>query len=229
MRIVVIIPALNEQDAIGEVLRHIPASLRAEVIVVDNGSTDQTAQVATKHGARVIREPRRGYGSACLAGLAAAGSPDLVVFLDGDASDVPEEMVSLVEPIIQDRADLVIGSRMSGQRKPGAMAPHAVFGNKLFAVLLRLLYRQQATDLGPFRALRASALRRLQMKDCGFGWTAEMQAKAARMKLRVVEVPVSYRRRIGKSKISGSLWPSLQAGWVITTTLLKIRFQPLPR
>lgn len=228
MRISVIIPALNEEDAIGPVIDEIPKSLDAEVIVVDNGSQDDTPKVAAEHGARVVEERRRGYGWACLAGVAEASDPDVIVFLDGDHSDYPEEMTDILQPIIEDRADMVIGSRILGHRERGAMQPHQAFGNHLFAFLLRLLYGQKATDLGPFRAIRADLFHRLQMRDTGFGWTMEMQGKAARLGARTVEVPVSYRSRIGKSKISGNLRNSLLAGWVIFRTLVKIRLQPPP-
>lgn len=229
MRIAVIIPALNEEASIGKVIADIPASLAAEILVVDNGSSDATARVAREGGARVISEPRRGYGVACLAGIAAADKADIIVFLDGDYSDFPGEMPTLLQPLLEGRADLVIGSRLLGKRTPGALPPHTAFGNRLFGFLLRLLYHQKASDLGPFRAIRRQALLRLKMRDRGYGWTAEMQAKAARLGLRTLEVPVSYRRRIGKSKISGSLSASLCAGWIILWTLLKIRFSPLPR
>jgi len=229
LRIAVIIPALNEEASIGKVIADIPASLAAEILVVDNGSSDATARVAREGGARVISEPRRGYGVACLAGIAAADKADIIVFLDGDYSDFPGEMPTLLQPLLEGRADLVIGSRLLGKRTPGALPPHTAFGNRLFGFLLRLLYHQKASDLGPFRAIRRQALLRLKMRDRGYGWTAEMQAKAARLGLRTLEVPVSYRRRIGKSKISGSLSASLCAGWIILWTLLKIRFSPLPR
>ncbi|MFQ6133721.1 MAG: glycosyltransferase family 2 protein, partial [Armatimonadota bacterium] len=216
-KVAVIIPALNEEQAIGRVIDDIPPELRQSVIVVDNGSTDRTPQVAAEHGAKVVHEPQRGYGAACLAGMAALEGPDIVVFLDGDHSDYPEEMPQLVDPIARGEADMVIGSRMMGRREKGALPPHSLFGNWLAAAMLRALFGQRATDLGPFRALSYQCLRALDMRDRGYGWTAEMQAKAARDGWRTTEVPVSYRRRIGKSKITGSLLASLKAGYKIIT------------
>ena len=224
-RIALLIPALNEEASIGHVLSNLPAGLFSQVVVVDNGSTDRTAEVAQAHGATVVREPRRGYGRACLAGLAALDpNSDIVVFMDADASDVPEEAGRLLEPIISGAADLVIGSRVLGQAEPGALAPHQRFGNRLATSLLAWLYGFRYTDLGPFRAIRADRLRQLGMRDCDFGWTVEMQVHALRSGLRVQEVPVSYRRRIGTSKISGNLRASLAAGWKIIATILRLRF-----
>ena len=224
-RIALLIPALNEEASIGHVLSSLPAGLFSQVVVVDNGSTDRTAEVAQAHGASVIREPRRGYGRACLAGLAALDpNSDIVVFMDADASDVPEEAGLLLEPIISGAADLVIGSRVLGRAEPGALAPHQRFGNRLATSLLAWLYGFRYTDLGPFRAIRADRLRQLGMRDCDFGWTVEMQVRALRSGLHVQEVPVSYRRRIGTSKISGNLRASLAAGWKIIATILRLRF-----
>ena len=224
-RIALLIPALNEEASIGHVLSNLPAGLFFQVVVVDNGSTDRTAEVAQAHGATVVREPRRGYGRACLAGLAALDpNSDIVVFMDADSSDVPEEAGRLLEPIISGAADLVIGSRVLGQAEPGALAPHQRFGNRLATSLLAWLYGFRYTDLGPFRAIRADRLRQLGMRDCDFGWTVEMQVRALRSGLRVQEVPVSYRRRIGTSKISGNLRASLAAGWKIIATILRLRF-----
>ena len=206
-------------------LSSLPAGLFSQVVMVDNGSTDRTAEVAQAHGATVVREPRRGYGRACLAGLAALDpNSDIVVFMDADSSDVPEEAGRLLEPIISGAADLVIGSRVLGQAEPGALAPHQRFGNRLATSLLAWLYGFRYTDLGPFRAIRADRLRQLGMRDCDFGWTVEMQVRALRSGLRVQEVPVSYRRRIGTSKISGNLRASLAAGWKIIATILRLRF-----
>ena len=222
--IALLIPALNEERSIGRVLSSLPAGLFSEVVVVDNGSTDQTAEVAQAHGATVVREPRRGYGRACLAGLAALNpQTDIVVFMDADASDVPEEAVRLLEPIVSGAADLVIGSRVLGQAEPGALALHQRFGNRFATTLVAWLYGFRYTDLGPFRAIRADRLRQLGMRDCDFGWTVEMQVRALRCGLRVREVPVSYRRRIGTSKISGNLRASLAAGWKIIATILRLR------
>jgi glycosyltransferase involved in cell wall biosynthesis len=221
MRVAVIIPALNEGQAIGQVLVEIPRDVACDIIVVDNGSTDDTAAVAREAGARVVAEPRRGYGSACLRGLAELRDPDIVVFLDGDHSDYPEELPSLVEPIVTDRADLVIGSRTLGERQAGSLTPQQVFGNRFACFLLRLLYRHRFTDLGPFRAIRYSSLAELGMSDPDFGWTIEMQIKAVRRGLRVVEVPVRYRPRIGQSKISGTLRGTVLAGYKIITTILR--------
>lgn len=226
-RLAVIIPALDEQDSIGRVIDAIPADLHADVIVVDNGSTDRTAQIAAERGARVVSQPERGYGAACLAGLAALREADVVAFLDADFSDDPALLSHLVGPILEGRADFVVGSRMLGEREPGALPPHSRFGNWLAGLILTHLYGQTTTDLGPFRAIRRSALERLQMRDRGYGWTIEMQAKAARLRLPTVEVPVTYRKRIGRSKITGALVPSIKAGVVILSTAFRLlRWRP---
>ena len=216
----VIIPAFNEERAIGKVLDEIPHRV-AEVIVVDNGSTDSTAAVAQSRGAIVVHEPVRGYGQACLRGLSALSSTDIVVFLDGDYSDFPEEMLSLYEPIETGTADLVIGSRVLGQPEKGALLPQARFGNWLSTRLIRWLFGVSFTDLGPFRAIDYTALKRLEMCDRDFGWTVEMQVKAARLRLRCMEVPVRYRKRIGTSKISGTVSGSVRAGHKILWTIFR--------
>jgi len=218
--IAVVIPALDEEQAIGKVLRDIPEGA-SQVVVVDNGSRDRTAEVARGLGAEVVAEPRRGYGQACLTGIAQLDRPDIVVFLDGDYSDYPEEMSALVAPLLTGEADMVIGSRTLGQREKGALLPQARFGNWLSTLLIRLLFGVPFTDLGPFRALRFDALQRLAMQDRDFGWTVEMQVKAARLGLRAVEVPVRYRRRIGTSKITGTLSGTLRAGHKILWTIFR--------
>lgn len=221
MDVAVIIPALNEEQAIGQVLAEVPPGAAADVIVVDNGSTDNTAAVARSAGARVVNEARRGYGSACLRGMAELRSPDAVVFLDGDHSDHPAELPSLVEPLAADRADLVIGSRTLGERERGALTPQQIWGNRLACFLLRLIYRYRFTDLGPFRAIRYQSLLDLGMSDPDYGWTIEMQIKALKRGLRIEEVPVSYRRRVGESKISGTLRGTVLAGYKILTTIFR--------
>ena len=218
-RISVIIPVFNEQDAIEKVIGDIPSHLPTEIIVVDNGSTDQTAKLAAAMGARIVRENRRGYGSACLAGIAATNDPDIVVFLDGDYSDHPNEMPDLIAPILENRADLVIGSRVLGNSEPGALMIQARFGNRLATSLIKILFGVSYTDLGPFRAIRYLALLDLNMRDKTFGWTVEMQVKAAKQALKIQEVPVSYRKRIGVSKITGTLKGTLKAGWKILFTI----------
>jgi hypothetical protein len=225
-RISVLIPALNEEASLPLVLADIPRPLVGDVLVVDNGSHDRTAEVAQAHGARVVRESRRGYGSACLRGLAELaerpeGPPDVVVFLDADYSDHPDELPALVQPILDGGWDMVLGSRLAGQREPGAMPPQSVWGNRLACWLMRLFFGARYSDLGPFRAIRWSALKRLGMCDRNFGWTVEMQIKAARQGLRVREVPVSYRRRVGASKISGTVRGTILAGSKILYLLAK--------
>jgi len=224
MKVTVIIPVLNEEQSIGAVLDEIPNELNADVIVVDNGSTDQTANIARDRGARVFSEPRRGYGFACLRGMREITDADIVVFLDGDHSDYPAEMRSLVDPIIAGKADLVIGSRAIGKRDKNALPPHAAFGNKIAGFLIHTLFGFRYTDLGPFRAIRYVALQRIGMVDQTWGWTVEMQIKAIQNNLRIVEIPVSYRKRIGESKISGTLSGSIKAGSKIIWTILKYRF-----
>ena len=220
-RIAVIIPALNEERSLPLVLAGLPRERIHEIVVVDNGSTDNTAQVARDGGARVVQEPRRGYGSACLAGIAALDDPGIVVFLDADHSDDPADFPSVVSPILEDRADLVIGSRVLGEREKGALLPQALFGNWLATRLIHWIWGPRFTDLGPFRAIRADALRRLDMQDRDFGWTVEMQIKAARHGLRCVEVPVSYRRRVGRSKITGTIGGSVRAAHKILFTIFR--------
>ena len=225
----VVIPARDEQEAIGRVLADMPKQLAGgqieaavdQVIVVDNGSADDTASRAEEAGGEVVSEPRNGYGQACLAGIAALRECEVVVFLDGDYSDYPEEMAQLVAPIWADRADLVIGSRVLGCRQPGALPPQSRFGNLLATLLIRLLFGVSYTDLGPFRAIRRRALEQLEMEDRDFGWTVEMQIKAAKRGLRIAEVPVSYRRRIGESKISGTVAGSFRAGIKILSTIFR--------
>ena len=223
-RISVIIPVFNEQDAIEKVIGDIPSHLPTEIIVVDNGSTDQTAKLAAAMGARIVRENRRGYGSACLAGIAATNNPDIVVFLDGDYSDHPNEMPDLIAPILENQADLVIGSRVLGNSEPGALMIQARFGNRLATSLIKILFGVSYTDLGPFRAIRYRALMDLNMRDKTFGWTVEMQVKAAKQTLKIQEMPVSYRKRIGVSKITGTLKGTLKAGWKILFTIFKYWF-----
>ena len=224
-RIVVIIPALDEEEAIGAVVREIPPIVH-EVIVVDNGSRDRTPEAARAAGARVVSEPRRGYGHACLAGIAAAGDADVFVFLDGDHSDYPAQLVDVVAPILEGRADLVIGSRQRGRREAGAHPWHAVLGTRACVGLMNLLAGSRATDLGPFRAITAEALQRLDMRDRNYGWTVEMQVKAARQGMRVVEVPVDYRPRIGRSKVSGTVRGTVGAGTKIIATILRHAVTP---
>jgi hypothetical protein len=223
--IAVVMPALNEERAIGQVLQAIPRWVD-EVVVVDNGSTDRTAAVAKEHGARVVPEPRRGYGRACLTGIAALSHLDIVVFLDADFSDHPDEMDRLVDPILRHEADMVIGSRIRGNCARGALTPQARFGNWLSCLLIRLFWRVSYTDLGPFRAIRSATLRRLNMQDQDFGWTVEMQVKAAAAAIPALEVPVSYRRRIGVSKISGTVRGVILAGSKILYTIFRAVLQP---
>lgn len=219
-----IIPAYNEEDAIGKVVRDIPACV-GEVVVVDNNSKDRTGAVAAAAGATVLTEPRQGYGNACLCGIEYVSKqttkPDIIVFLDADYSDRPEELPKVVQPIVDGRADLVIGSRALGTRERGAMTPQQVYGNWLATHLLRWLYGAHFTDLGPFRAIRYEALMQIGMKDKTYGWTVEMQLKAAKQKLRCVEVPVTYRKRIGVSKVSGTVKGTLLAGYKIIWTIFK--------
>jgi len=223
-RISAVIPALNEEHAIGQVLEAIPRWVD-EVVVVDNGSSDQTAAVARGQGARIVSEPRRGYGRACLSGIAALSSPDIVVFLDADFSDHPEEMDRLIDPILRKEAELVIGSRLKGDCESGALTPQARFGNRLACGLMRLFWGVRYSDLGPFRAIRASALQTLDMQDTNYGWTVEMQVKAAIRSVRATEVPVSYRRRIGTSKISGTVRGVILAGTKILYTIFRAAFR----
>jgi glycosyltransferase involved in cell wall biosynthesis len=216
----VIIPALNEEEGIKKVIAAIPGWVD-EVLVVDNGSTDRTSEVARSLGAQVLFEPRRGYGSACLAGIGTLKDVDVVVFLDGDFSDYPEEMDRLVDPILRGEADMVIGSRVLGRREKGALTLQARFGNWLACLLMRALWKFPYTDLGPFRAISFQGLRRLDMADRDYGWTVEMQVKGAIHGLRSREVPVSYRRRIGRSKVSGTLKGVVFAGAKILYTIFK--------
>jgi Glycosyl transferase family 2 len=224
-RIAVVIPALDEEEAIGAVLREIPPVVD-EVIVVDNGSRDRTAELARAAGASVVTEPRRGYGHACLAGIVAAAGADVVVFLDGDRSDYPAQLVDVVRPILEGTADLVIGSRTRGRREAGAHPWHAVVGTRACVGLMNVLTGSRATDLGPFRAITSEALRRLDMRDRTYGWTVEMQVKAARRGLRVAEVPVDNRPRLGRSKVSGTVRGTIGAGTKIVATILR---HALPR
>jgi glycosyltransferase involved in cell wall biosynthesis len=220
----VLIPAFNEEASLPMVLTDIPRPPVGRIVVVDNNSTDKTAAVAASGGATVVYEQRSGYGSACLAGLDHLrhhDPPGIVVFLDGDYSDHPDELPRVVAPILDGHADLVIGSRALGKHEPGALLPQARAGNLVACLLIRLLYGHRYTDLGPFRPIRWQALERLEMSDPDFGWTAEMQVKALRRGLRVTEVPVSYRRRIGVSKITGTLRGTLMAGYKILWTVLR--------
>jgi len=223
--VAVIIPVFNERESLPLVVADIPRDVVGEIVVVDNGSTDDTRLVASGLPVRLVREERRGYGSACLAGISAleASPPEILVFLDGDYSDHPEELPRLTEAIAAG-ADLAIGSRMLGRREPGALLPQARFGNALACFLIRLISGHRYTDLGPFRAIRWSALRSLGMEDRDFGWTVEMQLKALKKGLLVVEVPVSYRRRVGVSKITGTLAGTLAAGRKILWTIARYAF-----
>jgi glycosyltransferase involved in cell wall biosynthesis len=224
VRVSVIIPTHNEALAIGRVLADIPSDLASEVIVVDSNSNDGTPEIAARMGARVIREPRRGYGRACLTGLAAASSPDVVVFLDGDYSDRPSELPILLAPIIEGHADIALGSRLQERRSAGALPWHQVLGNRLAARLIRTFYKIEISDLGPFRAGRADVLRALALEETTYGWAVEMILKGALAGFRVVEVPVSYYPRIGKSKISGTLKGTLGAGWFILSLIARYHF-----
>jgi glycosyltransferase involved in cell wall biosynthesis len=226
MQIAVIIPAFNEEKSIGKVVNAIPKDLVQTIIVVNNNSTDDTINVANSAGAIVLTENRKGYGWACLKGMdyLKNQSPDIVVFLDGDFSDYPEEIIHLIEPIINQNMDMVIGSRVLGKREKGSLLPQQRFGNWLATKLIRLFYGATFTDLGPFRAIRYDKLIALNMADKTYGWTIEMQIKAAKKKYHFCEVPVSYRKRIGVSKVSGTIKGTLLAGIKIIFAVFKYRF-----
>ena len=236
--VTVLIPALDEERSIGLVLDDLWAAGEAKrsarrasfdlrsVVVADNGSRDRTSAVARQHGATVVFEPRRGYGSACLAGISHVrrDPPDILAFVDADRSDDPTQLPEVLAPLLEGRADLVIGSRALGEREPGSLSSVQAFGNRLASALLRVLYGGRFTDLGPFRAIRWAALEALDMRDRDYGWTVEMQARALEAGLRCVEVPVRYRRRrVGTSKVSGTLRGVLGAGWKILFTIAKVR------
>ena len=225
MRVSVIIPTHNEAQAIERVLADLPSDLATEVIVVDSNSTDGTPEIARRMGAHVVQEPRRGYGRACLTGLATANFPDVVVFLDGDYSDRPSELPILLEPILSGRADITLGSRLGGPGNQGALPWHQSLGNQLAAGLIRILYGLEISDLGPFRAARAEVLRALALGEMTYGWAVEMILKGSLAGFRVVEVPVSYHPRIGKSKISGTVKGTLGAAWFILGLIVRYYFR----
>lgn len=225
MRVSVIIPTRNEAAALSHVLADLPEGLVTEVIVVDSNSDDGTPEIAMKMGALVVQEPRRGYGRACLTGLAMANSPDIVVFLDGDYSDRPAELPMLLAPITEGHADITLGSRLRERRSANALPWHQVFGNRLAAGLIRFLYGLNISDLGPFRASRADVLRGLALEETTYGWAVEMILKGALAGFRVVEVPVSYYPRIGKSKIGGTLKGTAGAAWFILSLIVRYHFR----
>lgn len=227
MRASVIIPALNEEQTIAQVVRDIPRDIVDEVIVVDNGSTDGTAQRAGEAGARVVSESRRGYGRACATGVASVSSNcEIVIFLDGDGSDCPELMNRLLEPIVTGQCDFVIGSRTRGEREPGSLSFQQILAGKIAGVVLNLLYGVRYTDMCPFRAIRRDSLEQLGMREMTYGWNLEMQMRAARSRLRILEVPVNHRRRAGgESKVSGTVRGTLLAGGRILLTLVRIGWE----
>jgi len=222
MKLSIIIPALNEERSIGLVIKSIPKIYR-EVVVIDNGSSDDTSKVALENGATVITEKKKGYGYACLKGIdfLKKNPPDILVFLDGDYSDYPEEVNKIIEPIIQKKVDFVIGSRVKNLREKGSMMPQQVFGNKLACFLMNFLYKSNFTDLGPFRAIKWKALQNLKMTDKTYGWTVEMQLEVLRNRISYCEVPVKYRKRIGYSKVSGTLKGTVLAGLKIISWIFK--------
>lgn len=224
--ITVIIPAFNEEQSIAKVINDIPKSVVDNVIVVNNNSTDNTANVAKNAGAIVLNEPRKGYGWACLKGIKKSKSlnTDIVVFLDGDYSDYPEEIPDVLQPILKNDMDLVIGSRVLGKREKGSLTPQQIFGNWLATKLIRLFYGATFSDLGPFRAIKSDALEQLKMSDKTYGWTIEMQIKAAKQKMNFCEVPVNYKKRIGVSKVSGTVKGTVLAGIKIIFAVFKYRF-----
>ena len=220
----VIIPAINEGDSIGKVVSELPDHV-SEIVVVDNGSKDQTMENARKAGATVIKETRRGYGSACLKGVdyisKQSKAGDIIVFIDGDYSDCPGELDKVVAPILEDNIDFVVGARRKSLREPGSMTPQQVFGNRLATFLMKLLFNSRFTDLGPFRAIRFEKLKALEMRDTTYGWTVEMQLKVLRQKMTYTEVPVHYKRRIGVSKVSGTVKGTIFAGIKILGWIFK--------
>ena len=226
--ITLIIPALNEADAIGRVIDDVPNCID-RIIVVDNGSTDDTAKIARAHGADVVTEAKRGYGSACLAGLEAVGKTDLVGFVDSDYSDFPADLSKVIAPVANGMADLSIGCRINGRQSKGGLLWHQYWGNRLACACIRLVHGYRFSDFGPMRCIRWNKLKRLAMEDQDYGWTSEMQIKAARAGLNLVEVPVRYRERLGHSKISGTLKGSVLAGYKIIYWVVRLRFTVTPR
>ena len=225
MKISVVIPTLNEARAIAEVVASVPKDGVAQIIVVDNGSIDGTAERASAAGAQVVHEPRRGYGSACLAGAKAARGSDIIVFLDGDRSDDPRQLDLIAAPLIQKQADLTIGSRIGGELERGSMPLHGRLGNRLVVLILRGLYGVRITDIGSFRAIRTRALFNLNMEQMTYGWPVEMIVKAARKGLRIKSIPIRYRKRIGVSKVTGTLRGSFLAAYYMFLVPLKYLFK----
>jgi glycosyltransferase involved in cell wall biosynthesis len=229
-RIAAVVPALDEAASIGQVVQGLRSQALVPLdclVVVDNGSSDGTGEIARQAGASVVREERRGYGYACLAGVRAADAADVIVLLDGDAADDPRDLPQVLGPLLRDEADLVVGSRALGSREIGSMTPQQVMGNRLAAWIMGTMYKLRVTDLGPFRAIRRADLLALDMQEMTYGWSVEMMVKAARAGYRYREVPVEHHRRIGVSKVGGTLKGSLRAGWsILSTTLRYSRWTP---